>query len=75
VSSLRLTSAFATRQLVRDLYLKDGTLLRHSSTRLTLNLYTHTVSQQRRDANNKVTELLMPEQALNAQHLSAPSPQ
>ena len=43
--------------------------------RLTLDLYTHTVSQQKRDANNKVVELLMPEQALNAQHLSAPSPQ
>jgi len=38
-------------------------------------LYTHTVSQQKRDANNKVVELLIPKQALNAQHLSAPSPQ
>jgi integrase len=49
-------------------------LLRHSTSRITLDLYTHAVSQQKRDANAKVVELLLPGRALGAQHLSAPSP-
>lgn len=48
-------------------------LLRHASGRLTLDLYTHAVSRQKRDANNKVVELLLPG-LVKAQHLSAPSP-
>ena len=45
-------------------------LLRHSNSRITLDLYTHAVSQQKRDANTKVVKLLLP--ALKTQHLSAP---
>jgi integrase len=48
--------------------------LRHANSRITLDLYTHAVSQQKRDANTRVVELLLPGQVLNAQHLSAPSP-
>jgi len=72
--SFRHTLGTLLRALAVDIKVAS-TLLRHSSTRLTLDLYTHTVSQQKRDANNKVVELLIPKQALNAQHLSAPSPQ
>jgi integrase len=49
-------------------------LLRHSTSRITLDLYTHAVSQQKRDANTKVVELLLPGRVLGVQHLSAPSP-
>jgi integrase len=49
-------------------------LLRHANSRTTLDIYTHAVSQQKRDANTKVVELLLPGRALKAQHLSAPSP-
>jgi integrase len=48
-------------------------LLRHASSRLTLDLYTHAVSRQKRDASNKAVELLLPG-LVKAQHLSAPSP-
>jgi integrase len=49
-------------------------LLRHANSRTTLDIYTHAVSQQKRDANTKVVELLLPGRALKAQHPSAPSP-
>lgn len=49
-------------------------LLRHANSRTTLEVYTHAVSQQKRDANTKVVELLLPGRVLKAQHLSAPSP-
>jgi integrase len=49
-------------------------LLRHANSRTTLDIYTHAVSQQKRDANTKVVELLQPGRTLKAQHLSAPSP-
>ena len=49
-------------------------LLRHANSRTTLDIYTHAVSQQKRDANTKVVELLLPGRVLKAQHLSAPSP-
>jgi integrase len=49
-------------------------LLRHANSRITLDLYTHAVSQQKRDANAKVVELLLPGLAEKAQHLSEPSP-
>jgi integrase len=48
-------------------------LLRHANSRTTLDIYTHAVSQQKRDANTKVVELLLPGGALKAQHFSAPS--
>jgi hypothetical protein len=44
-------------------------LLRHSNSRTTLDIYTHAVSQQKRDANTKVAELLLPGRELKAQHL------
>jgi integrase len=59
-----------------------GTLLRaigtdikvaHANSRTTLDIYTHAVSQQKRDANTKVVELLLPGRVLEAQPLSAPS--
>jgi hypothetical protein len=49
-------------------------LLRHSNSRTTVDIYTHAVSQQKRDANTKVVELLLPGRVLKAQHLSVPSP-
>jgi hypothetical protein len=37
------------------MYIKSGQdLLRHASSRLTLDLFTHAVSRPKRDANNKV---------------------
>jgi integrase len=42
-------------------------LLRHANSRTTLDIYTHAVSQQKRDANTKVGELLLPGRALRAQ--------
>ena len=48
-------------------------LLRHANSRITLDLYTHAVSEQKRDANARVVELLLPGQVVKAQHLSAPS--
>jgi integrase len=44
-------------------------LLRHANSRTTLDIYTHAVSQLKRDANTKVVELLLPGRALRAQHL------
>jgi integrase len=49
-------------------------LLRHANSRTTLDIYTHSVSQQKRDANTKVVELLLPGRVLRAKHLSAPTP-
>jgi integrase len=44
-------------------------LLRHATSRITMDLYTHAISQQKRDANNRLVELLLPERVANAQHL------
>lgn len=44
-------------------------LLRHSSSRLTLDLYSHAVSPPKRDANNKLVELLLSGRASGVQHL------
>ena len=47
-------------------------LLRHANSRTTLGVYTHAVSQEKRDANTKVVELLLPGRVLKAhtfQHL------
>jgi len=44
-------------------------LLRHATSRITMDLYTHAVSQQKRDANNRLVELLLPGRVVNAQHL------
>jgi integrase len=49
-------------------------LLRHASCRTTLDVYTRAVSQQKRDANAKVLELMLPAEVSRFQHPSAPSP-
>jgi integrase len=41
-------------------------LLRHANSRTTLDVYTRAVSQQKRDANAKVVELLLPSETENA---------
>lgn len=48
-------------------------LLRHANSRTTLDIYTRAVSQQKRDANAKVVEMMLPTGAKVLQHPSAPS--
>jgi integrase len=50
-------------------------LLRHANAKITLDLYTQSVSSQRREANDKLVKLLLPEAvaAQMLQHPSAPS--
>jgi site-specific recombinase XerD len=48
-------------------------LLRHASSRTTLDIYTRAVSQQKRDANKKVVEMMLPKEMKKFQHPSAPS--
>lgn len=48
-------------------------LLRHSSCRTTLDIYTRAVDQQKRAANLKVVELMLPLGTKKVQHPSAPS--
>lgn len=48
-------------------------LLRHANSRTTLDIYTRAVSQQKRDANAKVVEMMLPTGAKMLQHPSAPS--
>jgi integrase len=48
-------------------------LMRHASSRTTLDIYTRAVSQQKRDANSKVVEMMLPLEMLKFQHPSAPS--
>jgi integrase len=48
-------------------------LLRHASSRTTLDIYTRAVSQQKRDANKKVVEMMLPREMKKFQHPSAPS--
>ena len=50
-------------------------LLRHASCRTTLDVYTRAVSQQKRDANSKVVEMMLPVEVLSVQHPSAPLPE
>jgi integrase len=47
-------------------------LLRHASCRTTLDIYTHAVSQQKRDANAKVVGMILPVEMMKSQHPSAP---
>jgi hypothetical protein len=42
-------------------------LLRHANSRITLDLYTQAVSSQKREANDKVVEMLLP-MGRKAQH-------
>jgi hypothetical protein len=48
-------------------------LMRHASCRTTLDIYTHGVSQQRRETNSKVVEMMLPSEVKKLQHPSAPS--
>jgi len=50
-------------------------LLRPSSCRTTLDIYTRAVSHQKREANSKVVEMMLPMEISKIQHLSAPSEQ
>jgi integrase len=50
-------------------------LLRHANVRTTLDIYTRAVSQQKRDANAKVVEMMLPGAPKMLQHPSAPSTQ
>lgn len=47
-------------------------LLRHANSRTTLDFYTRAVSQQKRIANTKMMEMLLPQGMGNLQHPSAP---
>jgi site-specific recombinase XerD len=47
-------------------------LLRHANSRTTLDIYTRAVSQQKRDANTKLVEMLVPAGMKMLQHPSAP---
>ncbi len=48
-------------------------LMRHSSCRTTLDIYTRAISQQKREASLKVVELMLPLDLEKFQHPSAPS--
>jgi len=48
-------------------------LMRHSSSRTTLDVYTRAVDQQKREASLKVVELMLPLDLKKSQHPSAPS--
>jgi site-specific recombinase XerD len=48
-------------------------LLRHASRRTTLDIYARAVSQQKRDANKRVVEMMLPTEIKKFQHSSAPS--
>jgi hypothetical protein len=48
-------------------------LMRHSSCRTTLDVYTRAVSQQKREASVKVVELMLPLDLKKFQHPSAPA--
>lgn len=50
-------------------------LLRHANVRTTLDIYTRAVSQQKREANAKVVEMMLPGAPKILQHPSAPSAQ
>jgi hypothetical protein len=43
-------------------------LLRHANSRTTLDIYTRAVSQQKRDANTKLVEMLLPRGMKMLQH-------
>ena len=46
---------------------------RHANSRTTLDIYTRAVSQQKRDANTKVVQMMLPGGKKKPQHLSAPT--
>jgi hypothetical protein len=72
--SFRHSLALNLRTLGVDIKVAQE-LLRHSSCRTTLDIYTRAVSQQKREANSKVVEMMLPMEVREIQHLSAPSEQ
>jgi hypothetical protein len=48
-------------------------LMRHASSRTTLDVYTRAVDQQKREASLKVVEFMLPQEVQKFQHPSAPS--
>jgi site-specific recombinase XerD len=48
-------------------------LMRHASCRTTLDIYTQAVSQQKRDANAKIVEMILPLEMKGFQDPSGPS--
>jgi len=48
-------------------------LLRHANSRTTLDIYTRAVSSQKREANSRLVEMLLPNGIKKLQHPSAPS--
>jgi len=48
-------------------------LLRHANVRTTLDIYTRAVSQQKRDANAKVVEMMLPSAPKKLRHPTTPS--
>jgi hypothetical protein len=54
-----------------DIKVAQG-LLRHANSRTTLDIYTQAVSQQKRDANTQMIEMLQPASKKKPQRLVAP---
>ena len=70
--SFRHSLATNLRSLGVDIKIAQE-LMRHSSCRTTLDIYTRAVSQQKREASLKVVELMLPLEVQKLQHPSAPS--
>jgi integrase len=73
-SSFRHSLATNLRALGVDIKVAQE-LLRHASSRTTLDIYTRAISQQKRDANAKVVEMMMPLEMNEFQDPSDPSTQ
>ena len=70
--SFRHSLATNLRSLGVDIKIAQE-LMRHSSNRTTLDVYTRAVDQQKREASLKVMELMLPLEVQKLQHPSAPS--
>jgi len=70
--SFRHSLATNLRSLGVDIKVAQD-LMRHSSCRTTLDIYTRAVDQQKREASLKVVELMLPLEVEKLQHPSAPS--
>jgi integrase len=77
---MRANKSAGTASVIRDEFASTGVdfkvaqeLLRHAGSRTTLDIYTRAVSQQKRDANEKVVEMMLPREMKKFQHPSAPA--
>jgi site-specific recombinase XerD len=70
--SFRYSLAMNLRALGVDIKVVQE-LWRHATSRTTLDIYTRAVSQQKRDANKKVAEMMLPREMKKFQHDSAPA--